>query len=78
MERLAWDVDERDPPPVGQVERCIPEVDGNPTLLLLGQAVRVLTGQGPDEPGLAVVDVTGRPETQTRHSLGTHACAAPR
>ncbi len=72
------DVDEGDPPAVGQVERCVAEVDRDPALLLLGQAVRVLPGQGPDEPGLAVVDVAGRPEAQTRHDLGTHVRDLPR
>ena len=72
------DVDEGDPPAVGQVERRISEVDRDPALLLLGQAVRVLPGQGPDEPGLAVVDVAGRPEAQTRHDLGTHVRDFPR
>ena len=72
------DVDERDPPAAGQVERRVPEVDGDPALLLLGQAVGVLSRQSPDEPGLAMVDVARRPEAQTRHGLGTHACDFPR
>ena len=72
------DVDEGDPAAVGQVERRISEVDRDPALLLFGQAVRVLPGQRPDEPGLAVVDVAGRPEAQTRHDLGTHVRDFPR
>ena len=75
---VAGDVDHGQPPATGQVERRVAEVDRDPALLLLGQPVRVLAGQGPDEPGLAVVDVAGRAEAQTRHDLGTHARDFPR
>ena len=45
-----------------ELERREAEVDGHPPLLLLGPAVRVDPGEGVDEGGLAVVDVTGRPD----------------
>ena len=54
------------PSPVGQLERRVPEVDGDAALLLLGQAVGVLARQRRDEPGLPVVDVAGRADGQ-RH-----------
>ena len=52
-------VDHRQPPPVGQLERRVAEVDRDPAPLLLRKAVRVLAGERPDEPRLAVVDVPG-------------------
>ena len=54
---VAGHVDEREPAPVGQLERGVAEVDRDPAALLLGQPVGVLPGQRPDEPRLAVVDV---------------------
>ena len=63
---VARDVDHRDVPPARQLERRVAEVDGDAALLLLRQAVGVLAGQRPDEPGLAVVDVSRRPEDQRR------------
>ena len=54
-------VDERQPATVREVERRVAEVDRDPARLLLGEPVGVLPGQRPDEPGLAVVDVTRRP-----------------
>ena len=60
------DVDEREPPSVGQLEGCVAEVDRDPAALLLRQPVRVLAGQGAHEPRLAVVDVPGGADRQ-RH-----------
>ena len=53
------DVDQRQPPPVRELERRVAELDRDPAPLLLGQPVGVLAGQGPHEPRLAVVDVPG-------------------
>src|SRR5262249_33627190 len=55
---MPGDVDDRQPTSVRERERRVPEVDGNASTLLLRQAVRVLPGEGADEPGLPVVDVT--------------------
>ena len=63
---VAGNVDHGQPPPVGQLERRVAEVDRDPALLLLGQPVGVLSGQRPDEPRLAVVDVAGGADRQ-RH-----------
>ena len=57
-------VDEREPPPVGQVERRVAEVDRDPAGALLGKSVSVFSGQRPDEPRLAVVDVPGGADGQ--------------
>ena len=54
---VSGDVDEREAPAVGKFERRIAEVDGDPALLFLGEPIRVLAGEGTDEPRLAVVDV---------------------
>ena len=61
------DVDQREAAAVREVERRVAEVDRDPALALLGQPVRVLPGQRPDEPRLAVVDVSGGPYRQ-RHA----------
>ena len=66
---VAGHVDDRDPTAVRQLERRVAEVDGDPAPLLLRQPVRVLPGQRPDEPGLAVVDVTRGADRQ-RHVRG--------
>ena len=71
---VARDVDQREPRPVGQFERRVAEVDRDPALLLLGQPVRVLPGQRPDEPGLAVVDVTSGADRQ-RHRAWISSCS---
>ena len=63
---VAGHVDEGEAAPVGQLERGVAEVDGDAAPLLLRQAVGVLPGQRPDEPGLPVVDVAGRADRQ-RH-----------
>ncbi len=63
---VARHVDQREPPPVGQLERRVAEVDRDPALALLRQPVGVLAGQRPHEPGLAVVDVARRADGQ-RH-----------
>ena len=62
-------VDEREPRPVGQVERRVAEVDRDPARLLLGQPVGVLAGQRPDEPGLPVVDVPRCADRQRHRGL---------
>ncbi len=64
---VAGHVDHRQPPPVGKLQRRVAELDRDPTLLLLGQAVGVLPGQRLDEPGLAVVDVTRGAEDERSH-----------
>ena len=71
---VARHVDQRQPRPVGQIERRVPEVDRDPALLLLGQPVRVLTGQRPDEPGLPVVDVARCADRQ-RHRAWISSCS---
>ncbi len=62
-------VDDRGAPAVRKLERRIAEVDRDAATLLLREAVRVLAGQCPDEPGLAVVDVTRSADRQ-RHVRG--------
>jgi hypothetical protein len=59
-------VDERQSPAVRELERRVAEIDRDPALLFLGQPVRVLAGERPHEPRLAVVDVAGRSDGQ-RH-----------
>ncbi|OFW75785.1 MAG: hypothetical protein A2Y55_10270 [Actinobacteria bacterium RBG_16_68_12] len=59
---VARHVDDREPAAFRKLERRVPEVDRDPAASLLRQPVRVLPGQSPDEPRLAVVDVTRRPE----------------
>ena len=74
---VAGHVDDRQPPPVRKLERRVAELDRDPAPLLLGQPVRVLAGQRPHEPRLAVVDVTRgadrqrhqRRLTSSRHGL---------
>ena len=53
------DVDDAGAPAVRQIERRKAEIDRNAALLLFLQPVGILTGQGLDEAGLAVVDVSG-------------------
>src|SRR4051812_6526276 len=64
---VAGDVDEREAPAARELERRVPEVDRDPARLLLRQAVGVLAGQRPHEPGLAVIDVAGGADGQ-RHA----------
>ena len=59
-------VDQRQAPPVRQLERRVAEVDRDPAPLLLRQPVGVLPRQGAHEPRLAVVDVPGGADRQ-RH-----------
>ena len=59
-------VHERELRPVGQLERRVAERDRDPALPLLRQPVGVLARQRANEPGLAVVDVSGCPDRQ-RH-----------
>ena len=65
-------VDEREPPSVGKVERCVAEVDRDPARLLFRQTVGVLTSERADEPRLAVVDVAGGADRQRHVKI---ACA---
>ncbi len=60
-------VDQREAAAVGEVERRIAEVDRDPALALLGQPVRVLPRQRPNEPRLAVVDMA-RGSYRQRHA----------
>ena len=64
---VAGHVHEREATAVRQLERRVAEVDRDAALLLLGQPVRVLARQRPDEPRLAVVDVPGGADRQ-RHA----------
>ena len=71
-------VDDREPPPVRELERRVAEVDRDPAPLLLGQPVGVLPGQRADEPRLAVVDVAGgadRERPRSRRALTATAAA---
>ena len=72
---VAGDVDQREPPPVRQVERRVAEVDRDPAPLLLGQPVGVLSGQRPHEPRLAVVDVAGGADRK-RHAATASATSS--
>ena len=54
--------------PSGQLERRVAEVDRDPAPLLLGKPVRVLAGQRPHEPRLAVVDVPRGADRQRHRS----------
>ena len=77
---VARDVDHGQTPPVRELERRVAEVDRDPALLLLGQPVGVLSGQRPDEPRLAVVDVTGSADRQRhfRVLIGARSRPLPR
>ena len=59
-------IDERDPDafPLGVGE---PEVDRDAATLLLGQPVGVDAGQGANQGGLAVIDVTGGSDEEAIH-----------
>ena len=72
---VARHVDEREPAPVREVERCVAEVDGDPARLLLGEPVGVFSGQRPDEPRLAVVDVPCS-SYRERHSSTARAASS--
>ena len=56
---MAGDVDHPGDLSAGEAKGREPEVDGNSPRFFLFQTVRVGSGQGPDQLGLAVVDVTG-------------------
>ena len=64
---VSRDVDQRQSAAVRKVERRVAEVDRDPARALLRQAIGVLPGQSPYEPGLAVVDVAGGADRQ-RHA----------
>src|SRR6476646_3747428 len=64
-------VDEREAAPVGELERRVTEIDRDSAGLLLRQAIRVLARQRPDEPRLAVVDVTGGPDGQRHRRIAS-------
>src|SRR6266700_5608258 len=66
---VARDVDERQPTAVGELERRVAEVDRDAASLFLRQPIRVLAGQRPHEPRLAVVDVPGGADRQRHHVL---------
>ena len=51
-------VDDREARAVGQLERRVAEVDRDPALVLLGEAIGVLARQRLDERRLAVIDVS--------------------
>ena len=65
---VPWHIDERQPAPICEIERCVAEVDRDPPPLLLRQPVRVLPGQGTHEPCLPVIDVPRSADRQ-RHGL---------
>ena len=67
---VPWNVDDREPPAVRELERRVAEVDRDPAPSLLGQAIRVLPGERPHEPRLPVVDVPCGPDGQ-RHDQAT-------
>src|SRR6266508_2564424 len=54
---VSGDVDQRQSPPVRQIERRVAQVDRDAALLLLRQPVGVLARERAHEPRLAVVDV---------------------
>ena len=56
---VAGYVDERDVADGCELGPAVPELDGQPAPVLLVEPVGILSGQGSDERGLAVVDVTG-------------------
>ena len=62
--------------PSGELERRVAEVDRDPPPLLLRQPVRVLPGQRPDEPRLAVVDVPRGADRQRHVETGSKASQA--
>ena len=62
---VAGDVDHREVQPAGQGQLGVAQLDRDAPLLLLAQTVGVLAGQGTDQRGLAVVDVTGRAERES-------------
>ncbi len=61
-------VDHREARTAGQVERREAELDGDAARLLLGQAIAVDTGERADQRRLAVIDVTGGAEHESRRS----------
>ena len=62
---VAGHIDDAEPI-IAQVERGEADVDGDAAFLLLGQTVAVDAGQGLDERRLAVIDMAGRAEDQSR------------
>ena len=56
---VPWDVDHAGVRPVGKVQMREPEIDGDASVLLLLEPVRILPCQGLDQARLAVVDVAG-------------------
>ena len=72
---VARHVDEREAAAVGQREGRVAEIDRDATRLLLGQPVGVLPRQRPDEPRLAVVDVS-RGAYRERHARTARATSS--
>ena len=73
---VAGNIDQREAPSIGKVEWRVAEVDRDSTRLLLGQPIRVLPGQRPHEPGLAVVDVPRGPYSERHASTAAATSAA--
>ena len=70
-------VDHRQPPPRGQLEARVAELDRDPPRPLLREPVGVDSGQRAYQRGLAVIDVAGGSERQRRaHSPASDARAA--
>jgi hypothetical protein len=76
---VSWHIDDTDPPRLREVNISETEVDGHPSAFLFLEAVTVDTGEGLDERGLAVVDVTcradndasqGNPAREERNQTG--------
>src|SRR5215218_490303 len=63
---VAGDIHDRQLTPGGKPKWRIAELDRQPTLLLLREAVRIAARESADERGLAVVDVPGRAERESR------------
>ena len=52
----------------GQIQVSEPQFNGNAPFLFLLQSIRLDTGQGPDETGLAVIHMTGGAEDNFTHA----------
>jgi hypothetical protein len=65
---VAGHIDDADAVAAGEVEIGEAQLDGDAALLLLLEPVGVDAGQGPDQAGLAVVDVSGGAEDDFTHA----------
>src|SRR5262249_14980587 len=72
---VTGDVDERQAPPIAQLERCVAEVDRYPARPLLRQPVGVLARHSTYEPRLPLLAVPGVPAFR-RHALTAVAAAS--